>query len=69
MKTQTALGLVGLEAISKAVGCSEKTVKRLIQEDGLPARKDSDGKYRASEHAIIEWFSKKGGTPWHATQR
>lgn len=50
--------LVGLEAIGRAVGAGQGAVKRWIREDGFPARRCSDGTYRADPEAVRRWF-------WH----
>ncbi|UZP67338.1 hypothetical protein N1030_17340 [Desulfovibrio mangrovi] len=47
---------VGLQAIGKAVGAGPQTIKRWIREDAFPARRCSDGIYRASAESILEWF-------------
>lgn len=56
-KKQTPLILVGLTAICAAVGAGEGTVKRWIREDGFPARRCSDGTYRADPEAVRRWFA------------
>lgn len=50
--------LVGLDAIGRAVGAGQGAVKRWIREDGFPARRCSDGTYRADPEAVRRWF-------WH----
>jgi len=51
------LVLVGLTAICNAVGAGEKTVKRWIRNDNFPARRCTDGIYRADPEAIRRWFA------------
>ncbi|MGJ3522953.1 hypothetical protein ACR4XJ_07945 [Nitratidesulfovibrio sp. D1] len=48
--------LVGLDAIGRAVGAGQGAVKRWIREDGFPARRCSDGTYRADPDAVRRWF-------------
>lgn len=48
--------LVGLDAIGRAVGAGQGAVKRWIREDGFPARRCSDGTYRADPEAVRRWF-------------
>ena len=52
------LVLVGLTAISKAVGAGPGTIKKWIKEENFPVRRCSDGIYRASPDTIKEWFAK-----------
>ncbi len=49
--------LVGLEAISKAVGAGNKAILRWIKEENFPARRNTDGIYRADPEAVRRWFS------------
>jgi len=49
--------LVGLTAISKAVGAGPGTIKKWIRQEAFPVRKCSDGIYRASAEAIKNWFA------------
>lgn len=52
--------LVGLDAIGRAVGAGQGAVKRWIREDGFPARRCSDGTYRADPEAVRRWFWGEG---------
>ncbi|MFI3270919.1 MAG: hypothetical protein R3Y11_02295 [Pseudomonadota bacterium] len=47
---------IGLEAICNAVGAGPRTVKKWMAEDGFPARRYSDGVYRASVRSVERWF-------------
>ncbi|MFV0347248.1 MAG: hypothetical protein ACK5JO_01585 [Halodesulfovibrio sp.] len=47
---------VGLQAIGKAVGAGPQTIKRWIREESFPARRCSDGIYRASAESLLAWF-------------
>ena len=47
---------VGLQAIAKAVGAGHLAVRRWIREENFPARRCSDGIYRAEPEAIRQWF-------------
>ncbi len=47
---------VGLQAIGKAVGAGPQTIKRWIREEAFPARRCSDGIYRASAESLLAWF-------------
>lgn len=49
--------LIGLEAICNAVGAGPRTVKRWMATDGFPARRCSDGVYRADPHSVRRWFA------------
>ncbi len=49
--------LIGLEAICNAVGAGPRTVKRWMAADGFPARRCSDGVYRADPHSVRRWFA------------
>lgn len=51
------LVLIGLEAICNAVGAGPRTVKRWVDVDGFPARRCSDGVYRADPRSVQRWFS------------
>lgn len=53
---EQSLVLVGLDAISKAVGAGQGAVKRWIRDEGFPARRCSDGTYRADPEAVRRWF-------------
>ncbi len=55
--SETPLVLIGLEAICNAVGAGPRTVKRWMKVDGFPARRYSDGVYRASPESVQRWFS------------
>lgn len=50
------LVLVGLENISRAVGAGTATLKRWIRDGSFPARRCTDGIYRADPDAIRLWF-------------
>lgn len=52
------LVLVGLAAISKAVGAGPGTIKKWMKEEDFPVRRCSDGVYRASPEALKEWFAR-----------
>ncbi|SHN53876.1 hypothetical protein [Desulfovibrio litoralis] len=54
--TQTRLVLVGLSNIAKAVGAGEGTIRRWIKNEGFPAKRYSDGIYRAEPETIRHWF-------------
>ena len=47
---------VGLQAIAKAVGAGHMALRRWIREENFPARRCSDGIYRAEPEAIRQWF-------------
>ena len=47
---------VGLQAIAKAVGAGHLALRRWIREENFPARRCSDGIYRAEPEAIRQWF-------------
>ena len=51
------LVLVGLSAISKAVGAGPGTIKKWIKEENFPVRRCSDGIYRASPESVKNWFA------------
>ncbi|MCG8529557.1 MAG: hypothetical protein MI749_02710 [Desulfovibrionales bacterium] len=51
------LVLVGLIAISKAVGAGPGTIKKWIKEENFPVRRCSDGIYRASPESVKAWFA------------
>lgn len=48
---------VGLAAIGKAVGAGPLTIKRWIREEAFPARRCSDGVYRATAQSMMDWFN------------
>lgn len=48
---------VGLAAIARAVGAGQLTVRKWIQEENFPARRCTDGIYRADPDAIRRWFT------------
>lgn len=48
---------VGLAAISRAVGAGPHTIKRWIREEAFPARRCSDGVYRANAQSMQDWFT------------
>lgn len=48
---------VGLSAIARAVGAGPHTIKRWIREEAFPARRCSDGVYRASAQSMLDWFT------------
>ncbi|WP_034637385.1 hypothetical protein [Desulfovibrio cuneatus] len=50
------LVFVGLQAIAKAVGAGHLALRRWIREENFPARRCSDGIYRAEPEAIRQWF-------------
>lgn len=52
------LVLVGLPAICRAVGAGQTAVKRWIRDEGFPAKRCTDGTYRADPLAIQRWFRK-----------
>lgn len=53
--------LVGLDAICGAVGAGQIAVKRWIRDEGFPARRCSDGKYRADPESVRRWFGRERG--------
>lgn len=55
-QTPQLLVLVGLQAIAKAVGAGHQAVRRWIREENFPAKRCSDGIYRADPEAIRQWF-------------
>lgn len=48
--------LVGLDAICRAVGAGQTAVKRWIRDEGFPARRCTDGTYRADPESVRRWF-------------
>ncbi|GFM36630.1 hypothetical protein [Desulfovibrio psychrotolerans] len=55
-ETDAMLVYVGLAAIGRAVGAGPGTVKRWIREEAFPARRCSDGIYRATAEGMRSWF-------------
>ncbi len=55
-QTPHPLVYVGLQAIAKAVGAGHLALRRWIREENFPARRCSDGIYRAEPEAIRQWF-------------
>ena len=53
---QRALVLVGLGNIAKAVGAGEGTVRKWIKDENFPAKRYSDGIYRAEPETVKRWF-------------
>lgn len=49
--------LFGLKAIGSYLGKSDKTVRKLIRTEGLPARKIG-GEWASDKAWINEWFSR-----------
>lgn len=64
-ETDAILVYVGLAAIGRAVGAGPGTVKRWIREEAFPARRCSDGIYRATAEGMRSWFQPPfpGGYP------
>ncbi len=56
MARDAPLIYVGLSAIAKAVGAGPGTIKRWIRDEAFPARRCSDGIYRASASSMRQWF-------------
>lgn len=54
--TREPVILVGLDAICCAVGAGQTAVKRWIRDEGFPARRCTDGKYRADPESVRKWF-------------
>lgn len=52
------LVLVGLAAICRAVGAGQTAVKRWIRDEGFPARRCTDGTYRADPESVQRWFGR-----------
>ncbi len=52
---------VGLASIARAVGAGQLTVRKWIQEENFPARRCTDGIYRADPDAIRRWFTSIAG--------
>lgn len=50
------LVLVGLQAIGTAVGVGPQALRRWIREEQFPARRCSDGIFRADPEAVRLWF-------------
>ncbi len=61
-KTNTTVVLVGLAAISRAVGAGPITVRKWIKEEKFPARRYTDGIYRADPEAIRRWFTENSSS-------
>lgn len=57
--TEVPFLLIGLEAICNIVGAGPRTVKQWVNEDDFPARRCSDGVYRADPYSVQRWFSKR----------
>ncbi len=49
--------LVGLESIAKYVGAGPLSIKRWVKEERFPAKRCTDGIYRADSEAVRIWFS------------
>lgn len=49
--------IVGLDTIAKAVGAGRGAVRRWILEENFPAKRCTDGVYRADPEAVRRWFS------------
>lgn len=56
MSENSKILLVGLREIAEALGAGEKTVRYWINFKRLPARKGSDGIYRACPDQLLRWF-------------
>ncbi len=54
---QGRLVYVGLASIAKAVGAGPHTIKRWIREEAFPARRGTDGIYRATAASMQDWFT------------
>ncbi len=48
--------LVGLDSIARAVGAGQLAIRRWIKEENFPARRCTDGIYRADPEAVRRWF-------------
>lgn len=59
---------VGLAAIARAVGAGQLTVRKWIQEENFPARRCTDGIYRADPEAIRRWFTDVAADPVQARE-
>ena len=58
MKTDgPSVVIVGLDTIAKAVGAGRGAVRRWILEENFPAKRCTDGVYRADPEAVRRWFS------------
>lgn len=56
---QNPVVFVGLAVIAKAVGAGPMTIRKWIQEENFPARRYTDGIYRADPEAVRRWFNEQ----------
>lgn len=53
---QNRILLVGLSEIARSMGVGKKTLRRWIKEQGFPARRCEDQRYRVSPQEIEDWW-------------